>query len=69
MVTFYQPELMVKEAIKELILLIPTETTRPPNDIGHVVVFNGQNPSWTIVVIKFRAAIGGSDLQELWRHY
>lgn len=51
MVTFYQPELIEKEDIKELILLIATETTRPPNDRGQVVVFNGKNPSWTIVAI------------------
>ena len=49
--TFYKPELMVKETIKELGLLIATEIIRPPNDRGQVVLFNGQKPSRTIIVI------------------
>lgn len=51
MVTFYEPELMVKEAIKELGLLIATGIIGPPNDRGQVMLFNGQKPSWTIIVI------------------
>ena len=43
--TFYKPELNVKEVIKELSLLIASGIIGPPNDRGQVVGFNDQKSS------------------------
>lgn len=45
MVTFYKPELMVKEATKELNLLVAIGIIGPQNDRSQVLVFKVQKPS------------------------
>lgn len=49
--TFYRPGLKVKEAIKELRLLIAIGIIGPQNYRGWIVVFSCQKPRWTIIVI------------------